>query len=248
MERIVAEHESEVPELKRIGIIGGFGQWASLDIINRILKESVVRIPQYGNRGYPPMDIRMCNHAPMLLNEDGSFPEVLEPSEELLEASRFVGTNSDFIILLANTPHLFANQVEEAAGKPLLSIVDVTVEEAVKRNCKRVGVMAIGPTLERGLYQNPLEASGIEVIPLPKDLSERLDNEAIYPVQEGANPTSVHKAGYDIVSYFERQKVDRIILGCTELPILLQGYSESSHVLNPSQLLAIAVVEKSLRR
>ena len=247
MERRVVEHESEVPELKRIGVIGGFGQWATLDVIDRILKVSVTHVPQYGNRGYPPMDIRMCNHAPMLLNEDGSFPEVLEPSTELLDAARFVGTNSDFVILLSNTPHLFTKQVEEAARKPLLSIVDITVDEAVRRNCRRVGVIAIGPTLDKRLYQDPLESKGIESVALPKNLSERLDEEGIYPLQEGAKPQTVGRVAYDAVGYFSRQKVDGIILGCTEIPILLGGYGESSFILNPSQLLAEAAVERALK-
>ena len=98
-ERIQVQHESKVPVMRRIGIIGGFGQWATQDIVNRILKASVVRVPQYGNRGYPPMDIRIVNQAPMKLNPDGSFPDELEPDPSLLEAARFVGTHSDFLIL-----------------------------------------------------------------------------------------------------------------------------------------------------
>ena len=246
MERRIAKHESEVPQMKRIGVIGGFGQWATLDVMERILKESVVRVPQYGNRGYPPMDIRMCNRAPMLLNEDGSFPDMLEPSPELLDAARFVGANAAFVILLANTPHLFAKQVEEAAGKPLLSIVDVTVNEAVRRNYRRVGVMAIGVTVKKRLYQDPLEERGIESVTLPKELSDRLDDEGVYPIQEGANPEEVSDIAFKVVEYLRGQKVDGIILGCTEIPILLGKTSTDSDILNPSQLLAKAAVKRAL--
>lgn len=246
MERKVVGHESEVPQMKRIGVIGGFGQWATLDILSRILKASAVNVPQYGNRGYPPIDLRMVNRAPMKLNEDGSFPEVLEPSPELLEAARFVGEQADFLILPSNTPHLFTREIEEAAGKPLLSIVDVTVDEVVRRNCRRVGVIAIGLTLDKRLYQNPLEERGIESVVLPAELAERLDNEGIYPVQEGASPSDVAQVAHEAVEYLRKQKVDGIILGCTEVPILLGQVAEDSDIINPSQLLAEAAIKRVL--
>lgn len=247
MERITAKHESEVPQMKRIGVIGGFGQWSTLDVLERVLRASVARVPQYGNRGYPPIDIRMVNCAPMILNEDGSLPDVLDPSPELLEAAQYVGMNTDFVILPANTPHLFARQIEEAAGKPLLSIVDVTVDEAVRRGYKLIGVMAIGPTIERRLYQDPLEARGIESIALPKELSDRLDEEGIYQIEEGARPEEVSDIAHVAVQYLREQRVDGIILGCSEIPILLGKTSEDPDILNPSQLLAEAAVERALK-
>lgn len=246
MAREVVGHELEVPSMKRIGVIGGFGQWSTLDTLQRILKVSSLTVPQYGNRGYPPLDVRMVNRAPMKLNEDGSFPETLEPSPELLEAARFVGQHSDFLILPANTPHLFTREIEEAAGKSLLSIVDVTIEEVVRRKCKRVGVIAIGLTLDKRLYQKPLEEKGVGSVVLPKELSEILDNEGIYPIEEGANANDVGPVAHEVVEYLRKQKVDAIILGCTEVPILLGKAAEEPDIINPSQLLAEAAVKMSL--
>src|SRR5664279_378266 len=98
--RVVVDHESKVPKLKKVGVIGGMGQWATYDILSRIDRESGRRVPQYGNRGYPEKDIRMINKTPMVINPDDPdhyYPEKLEPSIELLEAARFVGENTDFI-------------------------------------------------------------------------------------------------------------------------------------------------------
>lgn len=245
--RIIVNSELEVPSMKKIGVIGGMGQWATIDILNRILKASVnFPIPQYGNRGYPPMDIIMINKAPMVLNPDGSYQEVLKPSPALLEAAKFVGKNSDFLIVTANTPHIFAKEIEQAARKPLLSIVDVTVSETVRRNCKRVGVMAIGVTLKEKLFQNPLEKIGVKSILLPEKLGEKLDNEGIYEVQEGENPQKVSKVACDAINYFRKQKVDGIILGCTEIPLLLGNQADKPDIINPSQLLAEAAIKKAL--
>ena len=109
MKREIAAHESEVPQMKRIGIIGGFGQWATLDVIERICRYTADHLPQYGNRGYPPMDVRFMNKAPMLLNSDGSYPGELTPSPEFLEAGEML--NKEFarraaMILKSRAPHL----------------------------------------------------------------------------------------------------------------------------------------------
>lgn len=245
--RIIANHESEVPSMKRVGVIGGLGQWATLDILDRIFKASVnYPVPQYGNRGYPPMDIRMLNKAPMLLNSDGSYPEVLKPSPELLEAAKFVGKNSDFIIISANTPHIFAKEVEEAAGKTLLSIVDVSINEIKKRKYKRVGLTAIGLTLQKELFQEPLKEIGVESVVLPDDLVERLEKEGIYQLQEGGEIKAPVKIAEEALDFFKEQEVDGVVLGCTEIPVLLGELSNGENIINPSQLLAEAVVKKAL--
>lgn len=248
MARTVVTHETAVPKMKRIGIIGGLGQWATLDIIKRILDVSAARIPQYGNRGYPPMDIRMVNRAPMLLNEDGTFPDVIEPAPELSDAARFIGKDADFIILLAHTPHLFAKQIEETAKKPFLSIIDVTINEILRRGCKRVGIIAIGLTLDRRMYQNPLEEKGIETVVIPKELSDTLDEKGIWAIQEGASTEDIGDIGLRTITYLREQNVDGIILACTELPILLGSTANDPDIINPSQILAEAAVTKALRK
>jgi len=248
MKRIIANHESEVPQMKRIGVIGGMGQWATMDVIERILKASVnYPIAQYGNRGYPPMDIRMVNKAPMILNSDGSYPEKLEPSEALLEAAEYVGEKSDFIIVTSNTAHIFQEQIEKTSNKPLLSLIDVAVEEAVKRNYKKVGIMAIGVTIRESLFQQPLGKNGIESVLLSEKISKALEDEGIYPVQEGAKISEeLARPALIALNSLRDQGVDGIILGCTEIPILLGDVANDSDVINPSQLIAEKAIKEAL--
>ena len=249
MKREIAAHESEVPQMKRIGIIGGFGQWATLDVIERICRYTADHLPQYGNRGYPPMDVRFMNKAPMLLNSDGSYPGELTPSPEFLEAAKYVGESADFLILPSNTPHFFQTEIEHASGKKLLSMVDVTVEEANRSKCKRVGILAIGLTLEKRLFQDPLEKVGIESVIISNEFSDRLDDEGVYPVQQGVPVSEIGtpNIAHEAVDYLRSQQVDGIILGCSELPLLLGSETDARDILNPSQLLAEAAVKKALQ-
>ena len=241
--RIIAKHESEIPPLKRLGVIGGMGQWATLDILQKICTLCVESIPQYGNRGYPSMDIRMLNKAPMQLNDDGSYPETVKPSPELLTAAKALGETSDVIILTANTPHIFRKDIEQAAGKPFVSIVEVTVDEILLKGFKRVGLLGIGIMIEKGLFQMPLNEKGIHVVLLPPDLMKRLETEAIDPVQEGEKPVVVARVAEEALAFMRSQNVDGIILGCTELPLVLKNYLEQGDIIDPSYLLAKRVVE-----
>lgn len=244
--RIVVDHESKVPPFKKIGVLGGMGQWATLDILQRIFRASVeYPVPQYGNRGYPSLNVQMLNRAPMQLNADGSYPDVLAPSEELIDAARKVGEDSDFLIVTSHTAHVFQKEIEQAAGKPVLSMIDVSAEEAKRRGCKRVGVMAIGLTLGKGQFQKALADRGIESMSLPQELGKQLEDEGIYQVQEGG-VDDYAKVGVACLEYFRGQGVDGIILGCTEIPILLGNDSQTADIINPSQLIAEAAIKKSL--
>jgi len=245
-EKIIhAKHESEVPEMKTLGILGGMGQWATIDIIQRILRYSATKMPQYGNRGYPPMIIQMINVSNIILNKDGSFVEPVKPAPELLEMAKFVGANADILIMTSNTPHIFTKEVQEAAGKPILSIVDVTVKEIRRRGDKKVGVMAVGPTIRAKLYQKPLRRIGVEPVLLPEEMDHNLDENAIYMVQEGENAKDFTKPVTKAIEYFKKQNVDGVILGCTEIPLLLEDENDPI-IINSSQLLAEAALEAVL--
>jgi aspartate racemase len=244
---IHAKSEKEIPDFKTVGILGGMGQWATLDIIERILQYSARRAAQFGNRGYPPMVIQMINESNILLNPKGTAViEPLRPAPVLLEMAMFVGANADILIMTAHTAHVFRKEVEAAAGKPIISIVDVAVNEVVKRGNKKVGIMAIGPTVRSELYQQPLRDLAVKSVILPDKLMKKLDDEAIYMVQEGEDPADFTKPIIEAINYFKDQKVDGIILGCTELPILLKAVNDPI-IINPSQLLAEAAVEAALK-
>lgn len=248
MKILHARHESEVPKMRRIGIIGGLSQWATMDFLHRLFQVPIaLEIPQYGNRGYPPVDIRFMNKAPMLLNPDGSYPDVLQPSAELLEAAQFVGKNADLIVVTSNTAHLFSKEIEEASGKLLLSFVDSAVAEVKKRGYKRVGLLAIGVTLKEGLFQQAFQKHNISTIILPPEFEKKLEDEAIYPVQEGEDPQLFGGVVRDAVQFFRDQKTDGIVLGCTELPILLKDDFSEGDIINPSQLVAEAAVKWALQ-
>lgn len=182
---------------------------------------------------------------PMVLNQDGSFPLILEPSPELLAAAKKIATVADFIVIPSNTPHLFQNQIESASGLKVLSIVDVTIEEIKKRKPKNVGVLAVGVTLREKLYQDRLDDLEIAWETIDDDLVEKLD-ESIKALMEGHADEKARKVVLGAVELLRSKGVDGIILGCTELPLLLGKYSQAPDLINPAELLAQAAVRKAI--
>lgn len=246
-EILKASSETEVPSnMKTIGVIGGLGPQATMDFEERVHKVAQKLIPQFVNRGYPPMLVYYFRHAPMILAPDGSTPSVLEPDPRLLEAAKIVGSHADFLVITSNTPHFFKKQIEVAAGRPILSIVDVTIEEIKRRQLKNVGILAIGDTLKHKLYQNRLDEIGVAWIAIPEELAQKLD-ESIWAVMEGENSEKLTGPAKKAINYLRAQGTEGIILGCTEIPLLLQAPTEEPDWLNPSQLLAEAAIRYALK-
>ncbi|MBI4059734.1 aspartate/glutamate racemase family protein [Candidatus Giovannonibacteria bacterium] len=233
--------------MKTIGVIGGLGPQATIDFESRIHTVSQKLIKQYANRGYPPLVVYYLREAPMILAKDGSTPKNLEPEPKLLEAAKTLGAIADFLVIASNTPHFFQEQIEAVSGKKVLSIVEVTLEEVKRRGLKKVGILAIGDTLKHQLYQNRLEQIGVAWEIPDKKVSRALDK-AIWAVMEGRKvgrfaeePRHAAERGVTNLRY---KQVKSIILGCTELPLLLGHWIKTSRdLINPNQLLAEAAVK-----
>jgi len=233
--------------MKTIGIIGGIGPQATMYFEQKIHEVSQQLVPQNGNSGYPPLLVYYMRQAPILLDEKGQPALPLQQSPELLDIAHVLGSRSDFLVMVCNTPHFFYQQVKEAAGKDILSIVEVTLEEIKRRQLKKVGILAIGGTLRNKLYQDALHTLGIGWVTIPDELVDKLDK-SIFGVMEGRIEPGLVTHAQAAIAYLRDQGADGIILGCTEIPFLLQDeLAASSDLLNPTDLLAEAAVRLAIQ-
>jgi len=232
--------------MKTIGIIGGIGPQATMYFEEKIHEISQKLIPQNANSGYPPLFVYYMRQPPILLDEKGEPALPLQPSPELLDIAQLLGSRSDVVVMVCNTPHFFYDQVKDTAKKEVISIVDVTLQEIKKRHLKNVGVLAIGGTLRNKLYQNALDAEHIPWITIPEELADKLD-ESIFGVMEGRIEPQLVAHAKAAITYLREKGADGIILGCTEIPFLLQDVLADADLLNPVELLAEATVQFILR-
>ena len=144
--------------MKTIGVLGGLGPQATMDFEVGIHRLSQQLIPQRANTGYPPMVVYYYRYAPVLLTEDGSPLFPLKPDPRLLEAVKKLGTCADFLVITANAPHPLQADIEQVSGRKVVSMIDATLNEVLRRGLKKVGVVGLG---EPRVYLNALEQRGI---------------------------------------------------------------------------------------
>ena len=232
----------EGTKMKSIGIIGGLGPQATMDLEMRIHKVAQKMIPPMENSSYPPMVVQYYRHPPIVLTKDHRpvVPWTVDP--RLLEVARNLGGTSDFLIIASNGIHHFQKEIERASGKTVVSMIDATLEEVKRRNWRRVGVLGF---MNPGIYTVRLKEMGIMFETVDYVLQQKL-NSAIFRVMEGTESAIDNDVIMEAIAFLRSKKVDGIIPGCTELPLLLGTSMNAGDLLNPAQLLAEAAVKYSL--
>jgi aspartate racemase len=228
--------------MKTIGILGGLGPQATMDFEARVHRISQALIPPQANSGYPPLIVYYHRRPPILFDDHSRPVQPLQPDPDLLAAARHLGAVADFLVITANGPHVFQEQIEAAAGRPLLSMIDVTLAEVTRRGWLRVGVLGLG---ELAVYLAPLSQMGLFAETVPAAAQAELD-QAIMALMAGQENQESVTATWSAIEYLRAKNVDGIIPGCTELPLLLGDVDAEPDLLNPAQLLAEAAVRRAM--
>lgn len=227
--------------MRRIGVLGGIGPQATMDFEARVHAVARRHVPARYNEGYPPMVSVYLRHAPVLV-KDGLPRDPLTLDPRMLEAARQLGRWADLIVIPSNTPHFFLDQLGEAAGCEILSMIDVAVDEIRRRSAQPVGVVGLG--LPR-VYVERLERERLERVAAPPELRGRLDR-AILRLMEGRETADDRAAARAAVDSVREAGAAVTLLGCTEIPLLLGEHAEAPDLVNPAHLLAEAAVRAAI--
>jgi len=229
-------------QAQTIGVLGGMGPQATMDLEARIHRAAQARMPAFANTGYPPMVVAYFRRVPFLLEPDGSPRVPFQPDPGLIDVARHLGPLVDFLVISSNAPHLFRAQIEEASGRDVLSMIEITLEEVRRRGWRRVGVVGMGLP---AVYTVPLESGGIGFEILGEEQRARL-NGAIVKLMEGREDPAARAIAVESVTALRERGVDGVILGCTEIPLLMGELAEAPGLLNPAALLAEAAVARAI--
>jgi aspartate racemase len=228
--------------VKTIGVIGGIGPQATIDFEERLHAVSQSLIPRAANSGYPGLVVFYLRHPPIVLNEDGSAVWPLVPHPGLIDVAKKLGSLADFIVITSNGAHIFQEQIEAASGRPVISMVEAVLDEVRRRGWRRAGAIGMGQPF---VYTEPLKSMGVGAEQLEQEQIAALD-EALLGVMAGLTPPESVALAMEAVDTLRGRGVDGVILGCTELPLLLGDASLAPDLINPLQLLAEAAVRRAL--
>jgi len=229
--------------MKRIGVLGGISAQATMDFEARVHRVAQRLVPQQWNAGYPPMVVWYHRRLPVRVDDAGRPIVPMEIDPQLLDAAAWLGRGSDFLVVPCNAAHVGLPALTRAAGCPVLSMIDVTAAEAVRRGWRRVGVLGFNGT--PSVYLEVFHRNGIACEAIDARAQAALDG-GIRAVMEGRDGPAEGGAAVVAVEALRARAVDGIVLGCTEIPLLMREAAEAADLLNPAALLAEAAVRLAL--
>jgi aspartate racemase len=229
--------------MKVIGLIGGMS-WESSIEYYRLINESVKE--RLGGLHSAKCVLYSVDFAEMAkLQQRGQWTEA---TEVLTSAARQVEkAGADLVLICTNTMHKVADSVQAGIRIPLLHIADVTAEKVRQAGLRRVGLLGTRFTMEEEFYRGRLaDRFGLEVlIPEPSDretvhriIYEELCVGAVRPESKAQLAGIIRRVG--------AMGAEGIILGCTELGLLIQSEDVNLPVFDTTRIHALAAVESAL--
>jgi aspartate racemase len=226
-----------------MGVLGGISAQATMDFEARVHQISQRLVPQEFNAGYPPMVVWYHRRLPICLGADGRPLVPMQVDPQLIEAAAWLGKGVDFLVIPCNAAHVGLAEIRDAAGCPVLSMVDAALEEVARRGWRRVGVL--GFRAAPPVYTEPLRQRGVPSESIDAARQARLDA-AIQVLMEGGEGPAETDAARSAVAALRAAQVDGVVLGCTEIPLLLGAEAEAKDLVSPLALLAEAAVRHAI--
>lgn len=219
--------------MRKVGLVGGLGPASTLDYYRGINDGYRKRTNSDSN---PPMIIDSLNLAEAYsLVSNRQWPEFTSLFVRSLEALAAGG--AEFAAIAANTAHIVIDEIDRQSPLPLVSIVDATCKYAQSKGCKSVVVFGTAFTMSSGLYTDALAKRGIEAF-VPTEDEQKSIHGVIFPnLQEGIILPEDKKTVLAIASRMLSEKgADALVLGCTELPLIVQENDLDTLLLDTTQI------------
>lgn len=229
--------------MRKLGLVGGMGPESTIPYYHGIVY-GVQRA--LGKSVFPELSIESVNLFEILrLCQEKRHDELVE---RLLKAvDNLARSGADFAALSANTPHIVFDKLQERSPIPLISIVEAACKEAGHRGLKKIGLLGTIFTMTGDFFKAPFLKSGIQVVvPQEKELpliSDRITKELELGIVKD-----------ETLAYFQRviagmqsaDGIEAIVLGCTELPLVLNDEVSPVPCLDTMQIHINALIKAIL--
>ena len=225
------------PTWKTIGILGGMGPESTAELYRKIIKICQKEYACKYDSDFPPMFIYNMPLPDIVENKGDQclIPEVISNGLAILE-----GAGCDFIAVPCNT--VFAYIGPAKCKLPLLNIVEETSKYVIRRGINKIGVIATKNTVRNRLYEKYLE--NIDIIQLPSESQDEV-NDIIMRILSGEKTLRDKKCLQNFIEVLAAEGAEDVVLGCTELPLLISQSDSKFFLIDTLQVLAEVTVEKA---
>lgn len=228
--------------MKTIGLLGGTTWESTLDYY-RIINQQMLK--KAGNRNAAKIVMYSVNfHDVEVLVSERKYDEVGALMNKAAMAIENAG--ADCLLICANTMHMVAEQIMSGIRIPLIHIVEATLAEVQKKNFTKVGLLATRQTMEMDFYKDVFNNKGVEVL-IP-DAGERnfIQDTIFNELFDGVIKESSRNKMIEIMESLMNQGAQGIILGCTEIPLLVKQEHTSIPLFDSTYIHSCAAVDFAL--
>lgn len=224
--------------MKTVGIIGGMGTVATIDLFNKIVIETNAKSDK--------------EHIHILIDNNTQIPDrtsfILgkgeDPTNEIVKSAKNLEKiGADFLAIPCNTAHYFYETIKLNVEIDVINMIEETAKSIKLKQINKVGLLATTGTIKASIYESVFSKYDIEIIK-PNYYGQRVIMEFIYGIKEG-KVNFDKEAIVNVFDYFKVNNVYNIILGCTELPVGVKMLGIEGEFIDPTSILAKACVKKA---
>ena len=228
----------------KVGIVGGVGPAATVDFMSKLVNGTDAARDQ--------------DHIKILVEQNPQIPDRTEnlvgggtdPTVALYSTCKKLERGgADILAIPCNTAHAYVDRIQRHLDVPIISILSATTDaiREMSPRINRVGILATNGTIHSGLYQNALEEARLEYL-IPDEFHQALVMESIYGregVKAGFTQGLCQRQIRQAFDHLVENGAEAIILGCTELPLIVSGTRETlgGIPIDPTDVLARKCVQ-----
>ncbi len=218
--------------MKTIGIMGGMGPMATVDLMQKVIVATKA--------------IKDQEHIHSVIDNNTNIPDRSEcifgkgpsPVPEMVKsAERLTAMGADVIIIGCNTAHYFLPEVQKQVKTPFINMIEETAKFCAEEGYRTLGLLASAGTCASGIYKKEFEKLGMTLLN-PEEAEQEIIHEMIYDGVKATNYNYDAAPAQNVLRAMEQRGVEAFILGCTEVPVAVQMYKLQGCFVDATEVLA----------
>jgi len=225
--------------MKKIGILGGVGPQATANIYQSVIQQSILQHGASDNDDFPYIIIASVPVPDFISNK----ANISKAKDMLINAAKGLASSGcDVLCIGSNTVHILLEDIKAEVEIPFLSMVELVAGECNKKGFKKVALLGTPVLIESGLYEQEFKKYKIKLI-TPDEKQEATCDSVIRRIIAGKPTDDIKNSYINVLNDMFDSGVEGIILGCTELPMVLNYEALGKRVISSDEILAMGIAD-----